>query len=59
MLRDYCDWCFIQFGSAEPRKCVGPVWDEKSYHFHCFRMKELKETILEMAKKNKHHIKTS
>jgi len=54
-----CDWCFITFGTAEPRKYVGPVWDEKKYHFSCFRIKELKEMILKDIKRNekvsRHH----
>ena len=53
---NYCDWCFITFGSAEPRRhriVENPEGglEKKSYHLQCFHLLELKEMIAKTAKR--------
>ena len=56
--KNYCSWCFISFGSAEPRRhrIVGTPeggLEEQSYHIPCFHLMELKELILKGIKTTK------
>lgn len=55
---EWCSWCFINFGSAEPRRhrIVGTPdggLEEKCYHFSCFHLLELREMIVKAAIKEK------
>lgn len=46
--KSYCDWCFITFGSAEPREKKG----ENVYHSCCLKRLELQELIVKEVKRN-------
>ncbi len=56
--KTFCNWCFIQFGSAEPRRIRREAdWEEKSYHIPCFHLLELKEMIAKVIKKDKKRVR--